>query len=288
MVKVLENANPVSSDAFTLKEYDLASTSKSKDRARVNFPSLERLNSGTALLRVKLNPSPSGSKPSNIPTSVPAGSFSKNESLLRFNFEGDGFDDEFEIANGFNPRNSSDKVYKPIVDTLDAVQKIGSRYEFRAKIVADGGLEPTSYGFIKGTSLADMSEVMYVSTPVSDQQEFSLDISELVKGETYYFKAFAENAAGLSFGNVNKFTASDHNWWADAEVYQGGWRINWLGAFLPNENGWVYHLDLGWAYVQSDDLDGLWMWMDRTGWVWTTRIIAIPLVIRNIGLAVPD
>ena len=183
--------------------------------------------------------------------------------------DGDGFDDEFAIANGFNPRNSSDKVYKPIVDTLDAVQKIGSRYEFRAKIVADGGLEPTSYGFIKGTSLADMSEVMYVSTPVSDQQEFSLDISELVKGETYYFKAFAEYAAGLSFGNVNKFTASDHNWWADAEVYQGGWRINWLGAFLPNENGWVYHLDLGWAYVQSDDLDGLWMWMDRTGWVWT-------------------
>ena len=57
--------------------------------------------------------------------------------------DGDGFDDEFEIANGFNPRNSSDKVYKPIVDTLDAVQKNGSRYEFSARIVADGGLQPT-------------------------------------------------------------------------------------------------------------------------------------------------
>ena len=74
-------------------------------------------------------------------------------------------------------------MYKPIVDTLDAAQKNGSSYEFSAKIVADGGLQPTSYGFVKGTSLADMTEVMYVSTPVSDQQEFSLDISELVKGE---------------------------------------------------------------------------------------------------------
>ena len=66
-----------------------------------------------------------------------------------------------------------------------------------------------------------------------------------------------------------KFEVTGGKWWSDAEVYQGGWRINWLGAFLPNENGWIYHLDLGWAYVESDQIDGLWMWRDGYGWVWS-------------------
>jgi len=183
--------------------------------------------------------------------------------------DGDGFEDEFELSNGFDPRDSTSKVYKPLIETLDAVHENGTNYVLRAKIHADGGLQPTSYGFVQGTSLADMSEVIYVSTPISDQNEFGLDTSALISGKSYFFKAFAENAAGLTFGNVKKFTVSDNVWWASAEVYDGGWRSNWLGVFLPNANGWIFHLDYGWAYVESDKVDGLWLWLNERGWVWT-------------------
>jgi hypothetical protein len=152
---------------------------------------------------------------------------------------------------------------------LDAVQKNGTNYVLRAKIHADGGQQPTSYGFVQGTSLADMSEVIYVSTPISDQNEFALETPELISDQTYYFKAFAENTAGKTFGSVKKFTVSITTWWSDAEVYEGGWRSNWLGLFLPNVNGWIYHLDYGWAYAENDNVNGLWLWLNELGWVWT-------------------
>jgi hypothetical protein len=183
--------------------------------------------------------------------------------------DGDGFEDDFEISNGFDPRNSSDKLHKPIVTTLEAEQKNGTIFELRAKLLADGGLKPSSYGFVIGDSLADINQVVNVTSPISDLDEFTLDTSELIFGQTYFYKAFAENAAGLTFGNIKKFTVSSNLWWEDAEVYQGNWRVNWLGAFLPNDNGWIYHLDHGWAYVESDKVDGLWMWLEELGWVWT-------------------
>jgi hypothetical protein len=59
-------------------------------------------------------------------------------------------------------------------------------------------------------------------------------------------------------------------WWeADADS-GNGWRASpWLGSFRPYSNGWIYHLGLGWAYAQPDELGGLWLWMPNEQWVWS-------------------
>ena len=60
-------------------------------------------------------------------------------------------------------------------------------------------------------------------------------------------------------------------WWGNDELLAGGWReSSWLGTYLPNlENEWVYHLLLGWIYVQHDEDEGVWLWMPEEKWLWT-------------------
>ena len=48
---------------------------------------------------------------------------------------------------------------------------------------------------------------------------------------------------------------------------------SWLGYFLTFENGWYYHLKLGWIYPQGNPTDGLWFWIQDAGWFWTNEEI---------------
>jgi hypothetical protein len=60
-------------------------------------------------------------------------------------------------------------------------------------------------------------------------------------------------------------------WWGNDTELTGGWREStWLGIYLPNlENEWIYHLLLGWIYVQHDEDGGVWLWMPEEKWLWT-------------------
>ncbi|SVE54166.1 uncharacterized protein METZ01_LOCUS507020, partial [marine metagenome] len=54
------------------------------------------------------------------------------------------------------------------------------------------------------------------------------------------------------------------------------------GAFLPYSSGWLYHADLGWLYAQPDGNDGLWLWMEGKGWLWTNPA-TYPYLFRHEG-----
>jgi hypothetical protein len=71
--------------------------------------------------------------------------------------------------------------------------------------------------------------------------------------------------------SVSFQTASEiKNWWESESPSENGWRTSpWFGSFLPQSNGWIYHLGLGWVYAQPDGQGGLWLWMDAEGWVWS-------------------
>ena len=43
----------------------------------------------------------------------------------------------------------------------------------------------------------------------------------------------------------------------------------WLD-FVTGEDNWVYHSQLGWLYVVSDNQGGLWLWKHGLGWLWTS------------------
>ena len=84
-----------------------------------------------------------------------------------------------------------------------------------------------------------------------------------------------ENNSSATTNPDGNQTTVDQNatapaWWeADADS-GNGWRTShWFGSYRPYSNGWIYHLGLGWAYAQPDELGGLWLWMPNEQWVWS-------------------
>ena len=71
-------------------------------------------------------------------------------------------------------------------------------------------------------------------------------------------------------------------WWSGSDNIGNGFYQNWLGQFMPFESGWIYHLEFGWVYVVESDLQGLWMWMQDEGWLWSSSTIW-PFIWSNDG-----
>jgi len=111
-------------------------------------------------------------------------------------------------------------------------------------------------------------------TDVSFYYEFALE-----PGLKIQYQAFAENYIGTTKGQqVEYWIGGDPTlgkWWKSDSQLAGGWReSSWLGTYLPNlENDWVYHLLLGWMYVQHDEQGGVWLWVPDEKWLWTKEAV---------------
>ena len=116
--------------------------------------------------------------------------------------------------------------------------------------------------------------------------------------ETLYFKAFAENKIGISYGNVQKISIPKFS--SNQELspshyalkiiengslkMDGGWTQSpWFGSFKAIDNGWIYHSNLGWLYLFSDHSNGIWMWSQSREWLWMTKELYPFLYQSNIG-----
>ena len=105
-------------------------------------------------------------------------------------------------------------------------------------------------------------------------------------GQNQYFRAFAENEVGTSYGKILKITPVEEtdptkqnpsekalNFLAsESNELAGGWLENeWFGSYKSFENGWIYHTSHGWLYLSADPVNGIWAWSPNRGWVWSTR-----------------
>ena len=55
-----------------------------------------------------------------------------------------------------------------------------------------------------------------------------------------------------------------------AEILNGGWlELSWFGLFHDNFDNWIYHMRLGWIYVQGTNTESLMLWDLDLGWMWT-------------------
>ena len=56
-----------------------------------------------------------------------------------------------------------------------------------------------------------------------------------------------------------------------ATILSGGWKyLSWFGLFQDNYDGWVFHLRLGWVFVNGNNTDSLWIWDSEWDWLWTS------------------
>jgi hypothetical protein len=112
------------------------------------------------------------------------------------------------------------------------------------------------------TSKAGTYEIIYSVVDIAG------NVSEIAKRTVVISNEVAENPTTY--------------WWTSATSIGNGFYQNWLGQFMPFESGWIYHLDFGWVYVVESDVQGLWMWMQNEGWLWSSSAIW-PFIWSNDG-----
>jgi hypothetical protein len=95
----------------------------------------------------------------------------------------------------------------PGVITDEATAITDSSAVLNGSIFSDYGYEITDYGFVWGTNSDSLTNKLAVGTTVY-QDAFSANLDELTAGTAYYFKAYATNEKGTSYGVVKSFSTS--------------------------------------------------------------------------------
>ena len=102
--------------------------------------------------------------------------------------------------------HNQDPFVPPTVETLAAQDVRSNSAVLRARITDDGGSGITTRRFEWGTTQA-CSDASSDNVSVTAQgYEFSLQVTNLQPGQTYYFRARAQNIAGWGSGSVFSFT----------------------------------------------------------------------------------
>ena len=60
-------------------------------------------------------------------------------------------------------------------------------------------------------------------------------------------------------------------WWSSFDRIGYGFYESWFGQFMPFASGWIYHLEFGWVFVVDRQEHGIWMWLQREGWLWVRK-----------------
>ena len=168
----------------------------------------------------------------------------------------------------------------PIVRTLTAQLDGNNSRSLHAELLDSGGLEIAEIGVEIGTRPSLSDGKFHPLRPEAETGFYSTIVPNPVTGVELFYRAYAINRMGIAHGSVHKIQLPmemDPNiWWTQASVHEGGWRtLDWFGTFLlSDEDYWVYHAQLGWIYLVSDDSGGIWMWKQGLGWLWTSRASA--------------
>lgn len=93
--------------------------------------------------------------------------------------------------------------FRPSVETLAASGIQVSGAYFNGNIIYDGGSAVVERGFVYGLDPDDLSSCVVSN---STSANFSIYVSGLQDGTTYYYRAYATNAQGTSYGETVSFT----------------------------------------------------------------------------------
>jgi hypothetical protein len=190
----------------------------------------------------------------------------------------DGYEDITELEYGFNPLDRWSYPNLPLVRTLEVYEE-NQTIVFRAEVLSFGGFEQANIGLLIYDETGGLIEELSSSEFTGNLYAHEVPLSRFTLGQKIRYQAYAENLTGRNFGTMHEhFIGGEYalsSWWVNDELLPGGWRAStWLGTYLPNrENDWIYHLDLGWLYVQPDGLEGFWFWMPEEEWLWSKEYV---------------
>ena len=205
---------------------------------------------------------------------------------VRINGFGVGFDDsEVEIAATGNPNTPLQIV------ALDSFQRRTDGLRLMGRILDMGGeANSTEYGFIIAARPdPDLTDPTAQIIPVSGQfGAFEHMLPVDANYHNQYFRAYAMNGEGVSYGASYRIVAPDSILalgWTGANRITGApgwWTSPWFGEFYRvGDSGWMLHAELGWIFAAGQNTNaGIWIWLEKMGWMWTNSSI-YPFLYQN-------
>ena len=97
---------------------------------------------------------------------------------------------------------------KPSVTTEKATEITDTSAVLNGSITSNKGYDITDYGFYWGTTSSALTDKLAVGTD-DHEGDFTATLDELTAETTYYFKAYATNGKGTSYGAVESFTTEE-------------------------------------------------------------------------------
>ncbi|MBT7649495.1 MAG: cadherin repeat domain-containing protein [Opitutae bacterium] len=198
--------------------------------------------------------------------------------------DNDGFPDDKEFYWGTNSFDRFSFAYVPMVKTIGHQTISSDNYLLKGEILTNGGAPIIDAGMCISEDVTFRSFDKIQATQWNGKI-FSINYQTKTKGNTLYFRAYAENGVGTKNGGLRKIIIpvdiENRSLWSDAEALQGGWvKSPWFGIFqqFPNID-WVYHNKLKWVYINELEDKSIWLWNKRNGWRWTQKDV-FPYLFR--------
>ncbi len=159
---------------------------------------------------------------------------------------------------------------QPIVQAESAEIIEDDIFILSAEILATGDSPIFELGFIVSESMNFINETRLIAER-TDEPFFSVILDNLEPNRSYFYRAFATNQSGESFSSIKKFRTQNFQSWDENNFdLEAGWKSSdWFGSYLPFDNDWIYHQEIGWSYVIEDGSKGVWLWTEEFGWQWT-------------------
>ena len=188
--------------------------------------------------------------------------------------DNDGISDLDEVAFGSNPFDPNDAYIIPIVQTLGSSLLSNNTLKLTGRFPKDQISKISEGGFLLSSKIFFNNPEIVAINSIPETGNVEVNINPLDYPNGFYFRIFATNPAGTGYGVIKRFkpepTQSIIKWWGPSQADAGGWHTSeWFGAFLPYENGWIYHHNMGWIYAIPVENDSIWLWNKNHGWLWT-------------------
>lgn len=88
--------------------------------------------------------------------------------------------------------------------------------------------------------------------------------------QTISFNSEEYQALSIDFKEVSKTDSPSTGFPVSIEGFN--WFSSyWFGPFWESGKNWVFHYWLGWIYSHPSEMEDLWFWTERSGWIWSQK-----------------
>ncbi len=182
-------------------------------------------------------------------------------------FDGDGIEDAYD---------TDDVIYlMPEIAPITVTLSDNGRVSFSARFNQPPEFATPTFSFeISSDTDFNRTERTILGLVQNDQIHGSL--YNLQPASSYFVRILATHLAKSIRTAPARFETDPEpkHWWESTQKENGSWRTSpWLGSFLPDASGWIYHSEMDWLYAQAGPEGDLWLWQPKLGWLWTAQDI---------------